>query len=512
MSQDPILELALLGTERGAQRPSGPLPGEGLAARFVAQLRQSPEPTAALALLRSIAAAGVCARAGFVPPRLDAVATPAPFTETRRAAPIEPLETVLSNGTTRLLHEVFTRMASSGLRIPGPLLRRALDLGARNAALREPLLPVLGERGLWLATQHEGWRYARGQGAGADEETLWSFGALAQRVAVLAHQRETDPAGARARLMADYAQLPPDERAALLGALKTGLSLADEDDLQPLLAERAREPRRAAMALLATLPQSAYSQRMHARLAPLLTRSRGLLGKRWSIEPPLSADDSWKADGLVAEKPKNSPWGDRAWLLLELVAHTAPAWWSEHTGLSPAELVKWAAKTDWAAALMEGWYQAVLECPAKDWPQALHAHAPAKMLDDPRRERLLALLDIQEREAHWSPLLKDDQRFAALTGMVLAGCPVGQPGPGLSRPFSDALVAQLVRLHAAAALQTNYLLMHHLAELCCVLHIDGLAPLLALARGNASQQPLSQPLQQALQAVQCRLALPGWTR
>ena len=71
----------------------------------------------------------------------------------------------LHDGPARLQHEVCLVLARARCRLPPALLPQALELGRRSLALRPVLMPVLGERGLWLAAQRDDWRYAAGVSA-----------------------------------------------------------------------------------------------------------------------------------------------------------------------------------------------------------------------------------------------------------------------------------------------------------------------------------------------------------
>ena len=94
-----------------------------------------------------------------------ALAAPAQPVPELRAAPADArllslFEAVFNDGPQDLLALGFAELDQAGLRLPHGLLVAALNQGRQSTELREWLLPVLGERGRWLATQNPQWAYA----------------------------------------------------------------------------------------------------------------------------------------------------------------------------------------------------------------------------------------------------------------------------------------------------------------------------------------------------------------
>ena len=50
-------------------------------------------------------------------------------------------------------------------------------------------------------------------------------------------------------------------------------------------------------------------------------------------------DDPFKTDWPDGERPRHESLGQRAWLLFQMVRRSPLGWWTQHTGLSPAELL-----------------------------------------------------------------------------------------------------------------------------------------------------------------------------
>lgn len=525
MSLDAFLPSALLGTARA---PTLPALGEGAVGALFSKLQTPKEastptegpPAAALTLLRCVAAANLFARAGFVP--IGAESTdlpPAPDLsgERQRAAPISPLESVLAEQLPRLTAEVLDRMAQARLRAPGPVLRSLLDLGSRQQALRPSVIAVLGARGRWLAEQHEAWAWAKGSALNGkereSEQEQWDFGSLVQRTAMLTRERARDPQAARDRLMSELKELTPEDRTALIGALRIGLSHEDEPALVTLTGDRAREPREAAVALLSLLPESQLSKRMAARMAAMVTHTGGLIRKKtWSIEPPSQTDEDWSRDGLST--PKASPqktgqvnaMGDRARWLMDLVAHTQPAWWEQHTGMQPQALVQWANDSDWAEPVLMGWLSALETFPTAHWAKALHDHGKGSVLTPVVKLRLLPSMTKAEREACWLPRLQNIGRHTDIFHGFIQGCPIGE---SLSAEFSAPLV-QVMLKHAAGP-NGHYGLLHTLADLVCIVDPKCLAPILTLNLDAEDVTPSARDfLAKAQSVARIRSTLSDW--
>ena len=503
-----LLPAAMVGTDKMAfSSPalSGPI------GALLAQLQaQATQP--ALALLQTAGVLALCERAGQhgtarAASALDtAVAAP----ETAPALHAQNLQIslrwALAEAPVRLQVELLQRLNAAGLRLPASLLPLALEAGQRSVALRPALLAVLGERGRWLAGQNRYWRYAQGSAADAPLETRWSDGSLAQRVALLKGERQCDPASARERLSAALPELPAKERAELAAVLTEGLSMADEALLVALCKDRGNDVRQTARALLVQLPGSAATQRAIARLQPCLEKPatlKSLLGAKWKIDAPQAASDDWKADGLEAERPKNDSLGERAWWLYQLARQVPLAWWVQHTGMTPAALLQWAAKTDWNTALARAWLDVLRAAPDTAWCQAFLDHWPGKTLRE-TPAAVLALLPPAQREPYWMQTLQ--QVSAAKAGginevaeQIVQACP---PGHHVSQPLSLLLLEKLpLHLH-------RHTLSTPLSELCCTLHPAVLPALLTPPppSDTDAKNPLAQALQNQLQFIAARHA------
>ena len=500
----PLLPLAMIGTDR--QASALPVwPGE--IGQLVVQVVSNGD-SAAAGVLRAAAVLATCGLAGA---QGSAWAEPLPAGASRDALPALPGGSVLASvswalheGPARLQHEVCTVLDRTGWQLPPVLLPQALELGRRSLALRPLLAPVIGERGLWLAAQRDDWRYAAGVGMDAVEEARWTDGSFEQRREFLRRERAANPPAAHERLALSLDELPAKERADFLAVLAEGLGPDDEPLLDRLRADRSREVRLAACALLLRLPQAAHPRRAAARTESLLKQERVLLRKRWLIDAPADVGSDWKADNVDPARPKHESLGERAWWLYQLVRQVPLNWWTQHTGMTPAELLRWADDTDWAEALLRGWRDVLLAAPEAAWCEALLESWPAKLLrDDPAS--VLALLPTAARERHWLRQLREGSvALPVIVPPMLAACRAGET---LSPTLSATLVDIIIQRAESRVLSDDYALRGALPELCATLHLDVLDRLMRLPRHADETASFAETLQAVTHVIGVRQAL-----
>lgn len=164
-----LLASAVVGTERhGVELAAVP----GAVGAVLAQL-DTTERERALLL-----AAGVFSwwqQAGYQAP-VEQQPLPAPCSPEDQphcsSGATQHLRLLMQSHQRSLLPEWLHTAADAGLIVPPICLPNLLALGANQRELRLLILPVLGQRGRWLAAQHEGWRYA----AQRDDANVWDTG------------------------------------------------------------------------------------------------------------------------------------------------------------------------------------------------------------------------------------------------------------------------------------------------------------------------------------------------
>jgi hypothetical protein len=112
---------------------------------------------------------------------------------------------------------------------------------------------------------------------------------------------------------------------------------------------------------------------MLARAAPLLEFKSKLLGKiALTVNLPPEPDAAALRDGLdpkAFDDEKNL--GERASLLLQILACVPPAHWSGQTGTAPGKLIATAAKDEFARPVISGWARAAMRFGDIEWSVAL---------------------------------------------------------------------------------------------------------------------------------------------
>jgi Family of unknown function (DUF5691) len=255
--------------------------------------------------------------------------------------------------------------AAAGRRIPPELVPALLDAGRRHHHLRPVLAEVAGPLAHWLAAQRPDWGWASAGGPASstvDGPEVWELGSIGRRGGYLHRLRQRDPARARQLLESGWDTESPDDRAVLLSALKTGLTLDDEPLLERALDDRRRQVRVVAADLLGRLPDSAYGKRMAARARACvdLEGDGGPIG----IEPPGACDRAMRRDGIASKPPAGT--GERAWWLEEILARAPLPVWP-----APAGFLARPVSDEWAVTVRRGLARAAAAQRDVAWALAL---------------------------------------------------------------------------------------------------------------------------------------------
>lgn len=506
---DAWLKPALLGIDRPQV-----IEADGALGALLQQI--GPGDDAALAYSRGVGAIAACGLAAVRVGASENVPLPAPAAHDAQVVPdahpwtallaaVFARSVVAQGHDVRLRHEVCLRLAAHQRTLPHAVLPQALDAGARSVPLRTRLLPVLGVRGQWLAACNPAWAFAHADAVGeaatpADETALaWDDARHDTRLAWFAHTRHTDPALARERLQDHLKAMSARERVDFVGALAAQLEPDDAPLLQSLLKDRSREVRALVGPLLAQLPASPHAQRIADWMQPLLVKRSGLLRRTsWECEAPKAADPQWADAGIEPKRPQYDDLGERAWWLYQLVRQLPLAWWSNHTSMTPVQLLAFARGTDWEAALQRGWLERV-DTTQPAWlaamldDRSLHAHTP----------RLLAMLPVLQREKYW-PDTVDALAGEGMLSDVLGAC---APGETLTAHYSARLVSGVCACFASDRLRHDYLLRQQLLELTSLLHPSVLSHVLLPAQPDDATDSMRACAHDLLRIVEVRRAL-----
>jgi len=344
-----LRQLLKIGMARAGRPPAGlPAPLDALLPRDAAAV-----PEAALWL--SLGALDLWERSGFIAPDQPAPAS-APVAAPDTLRPCPPRAQAVLALLLRGLHpagleaEWLRLLHRHGGHLPAHMLPKLLDAATRQPALRPAVLPVLGERGHWLARLQADWKWAADTDADAAQ---WETGTPEQRVSALRAWRAHEPRAALAALTAAWSSEPPDQRAALLATLAVGLGPDDEAFLEAALDDRRKEVRVAAQRVLARLPGSRLAQRMEGRVLPLLRLDAG----RIDLTLPASLDAAMRRDG-IGVTPLHGL-GEKAGWVVDMLAAVDPHVWTRHVDRTPHACLALAEHSEFAAVFVRGWALAV---------------------------------------------------------------------------------------------------------------------------------------------------------
>jgi hypothetical protein len=394
-----LVDAAVLGAGRAA--PPSPPPS-------IASLSADGEPDGA-GLLRLAAVASRARRACYSPAAatdLNALGEAPP--DDRPGVSVTArlrLAGLLADEQEELVAEWLRLLAGTGHRPPEARLPDLLWRAANSQQIREALIPVLGSLGPWLAAMNPKWEWAVAAAeAGPPDLGTWTTASHRTRREMLAQVRRTDPEVGRELVAATWQGDSPRDRTAFIAGLEVGLSTDDEPLLDRALADGRGEVRQAAADLLAKLPGSAFSKRAAARAAAAVQVRKALL-----VTPPAEATQEMIADGIDVRPPRGA--GLQAWLLRQVTAAAPAAWWTEHTGLPPADLLAISAPTPWAAELENGWTESAMRDAHVPWLNALLGR-PRRQADE-MATALLKALPAAERDS-WLAAHPESPLFAAI--------------------------------------------------------------------------------------------------
>lgn len=390
-----FLTNALLGTERQAfafpQR-------EDLLGRLLAQLDVSaPER----ALLDASALVSFYQVVGQRPTKEPvSFIAPAPPDSWLRCSPTAGfyLARILAGEYPELLLEWLGALNKSDQRAPEELIPALLEVGVSQREWRAAIVRAVGVRGVWLAAQNDKWDYATGN---ADPELIWQTGSREARLFALTELRAQNPTRARELAASTWNEDSPDDRVAFLGALTLNLSLDDEPFLEAALDDRRKEVRSAAADLLGRLPDSRLSQRMIARVKPLLAYKHSrLAGDKIEVMLPEHCDKAMQRDGIESKpSPVLPKMGERSWWLYQMLQVIPPSLWSNEWRKTPRDLLQLALQSEWKEMLFEGWIRAAQRSGDSAWVEAI-------LELDPRRTGLVKHLAPARREIFISQRFK----------------------------------------------------------------------------------------------------------
>lgn len=371
-------------------------------------------------LLTAAALTAIHERVGALPAK-DVAPLPEPCAAetskrvgTRAAAMLRRL---LEGEHSQLLPECLALMARMKTSAPPELLPSLLAIGMTKAELREPILSVIGHRGLWLAAQNPDWSWVSA-GAPADE-SIWQTGDKTARAVFFRQVRRSNPARAIELLGATWKEETPEDRAAFVAELSSGLSSADEPFLEAALDDKRKEVRRAAAVLLARLPESGFVRRMTERVRPLLSFKRARKSIL-QVTLPAECDKATQRDGIDVKPPQG--FGEKAWWLIQMIENVPLSVWSREWNAAPADILAASQVGDWKKEFLEAWSRAAIRQQNVQWADALFDSVFEADRAD-RLEKLASVMTPQQREQRVLNVLgRNNNRINLLATHMLGQC------------------------------------------------------------------------------------------
>lgn len=286
-------------------------------------------------------------------------------------------ETLIDSADKTLLPEFLDLMDRHGVILPPEILPLTLatvnlQLHFRGKDFRRKILPVVGERGKWLARQNADWRWV------LVEETceeLFEAGKISERTFALEFLRNKDADKARELLQTVWKTEGAAERVKLLEVLRVNLSNSDEEFLDEIFrTDKSAEVKRTTLDLLANLPDTKLSKETTELFRPILSFKKKMLVKK-ELEIELPAD--WKEKTAALKTVgRQFLWdakylGEKSLALALGLSIIEPHVWEESLGLNAEEIVGLAYKNEWANALLAGFAMAALRFGNEQWFSAV---------------------------------------------------------------------------------------------------------------------------------------------
>ncbi|MBA3531887.1 MAG: hypothetical protein H0T73_08210 [Ardenticatenales bacterium] len=349
-----------------------------------------------------------------------------------------------------LLPEWLTTTALLEQRVPEELLPGLLEMGRKRSELREAIVPVIGQRGRWLAAQNQCWEYAA---EFAEEASLWQTSKRGTRLLMIQQIRSHTPEHARQLLQSTWNEDSPEDRASFMETFTVGLSMEDEPFLENALTDTRKEVRQAAATLLAQLPASRLVQRMMERAKQFIRFDQDHI----EVALPEERDAAMIQDGIEELNASygSSNLGEKSWWLRQILQVIPPAYWVERWKMAPTVLVgqlEMEETREWKELFLEAWSAATLIHEDAEWAEAILTKHPTKthlldIMPPAQREAFLLRLleaagDTPYRNPAILPLLMQYQRSWSpeLTRAVLIG---------LGKYFSSNDTSIYWQLHSA---------------------------------------------------------------
>jgi hypothetical protein len=276
---------------------------------------------------------------------------------------------MFEGGLHSLMPEFLGELRKANLRLPETLLPNLLAYGAKRSNMRPLVLPLLGNRGRWLAAQHDKWGYAAvDANSWPSIRAAWEKATQAQRPALVAQLRVENPGQGRALVESTWRAENDQVRLLLIKELETGLSMADEPLLETALDDRSRMVRRRAAQMLAQLPPSRLCRRMIDYVPLYLAWTPGQT-RQIAISLP-DVTPEMRRNGIVGTNSSVIA-RVRSEEIIQLISGVPLDYWAENWTADPRTIVRAISTTAWPRTLTSGFSAAAVRQKDSQWARAI---------------------------------------------------------------------------------------------------------------------------------------------
>ena len=222
-----------------------------------------------------------------------------------------------------------------------------LSLAAQQKKLQFLVASCCGKRGEWLAGFNPDWNFSSTQTG----EELWQTGTLEQRKEVLKQARKKDPDKARECVQQTWLQEDANTKLSLLEILYDNTGERDIAFLESLSSEKSKKVKETALELLKEIPGSTILKEYENVIAQgvNIKKEKALLGLSsksvLNFQLPLSIPDSIFKSGIEKLSSQKNV-SDESHIFYQLIGFISPAFWEDHLGGSPSEVIDLFKRSD----------------------------------------------------------------------------------------------------------------------------------------------------------------------
>lgn len=333
---------------------------------------------------------------GVQPLKKEAISLPVADAEAKpycSHTALQVLKDILSEENIPLLQFWLQHCAAKGQVVQPDMIAALFEIAVAQKPL-QPLIAVCGgKRGEWLCSFNPAWNFSAAQ----SPEELWQTGTPDQRRTVLKAKRNTDPAAAREWVQQVWPQEDAATKASFLEILEHNTSHEDIAFLEPLLTDKSKKVKEAALALLKQIPSSSIvlQYRQILEQAVSLKKEKTMLGlsskTTLQFNLPGSIDEAVFKSG-IDKLSNNKELTDDAFIISQLVQAVPPSFWETHLQLKPDEIIQLFQKEATGKKMIPSLVMAITQFRDHNWALAMMQYSEVFYID------LIPLLPAQQQD------------------------------------------------------------------------------------------------------------------